>query len=158
MSKHLDSKVAVPANQLNAKVVLGVFERHFESLSWKFLVAELGASTPLQIKKLRQVLKGLVRTRELSLIDGHLYQRSSAAQPATTGEPAITQGEVSKVDGVLKVNRLSIAQAKRVTLWRERGSGELPRRRRQSTHNQHQQTQRATGGRCSELEKSLCCG
>lgn len=113
MSKHLDSKVAVPANQLNAKVVLGVFERHSESLSWKFLVAELGASTPLQIKKLRQVLKGLVRTRELSLIDGHLYQRSSAAQPATTGEPAITQGEVSKVDGVLKVNRLSIAQAKK---------------------------------------------
>ena len=113
MSKHLDSAVAVPANQLNAKVVLGIFEDHSEPLSWKFLVAAVGATTPLQIKKLRQVLKGLVRTHELSLIDGHLYQRRHAVQKSTQEKQLITQGEVSKVDGVLKVNRLSIAQAKK---------------------------------------------
>ncbi len=113
MSKHLDSAVAVPANQLNAKMVLGIFEDHSESLSWKFLVAAVGATTPLQIKKLRQVLKGLVRTHELSLIDGHLYQRRHAVQTSTQKKQLITQGEVTKVDGVLKVNRLSIAQAKK---------------------------------------------
>ncbi|MEC8808053.1 MAG: hypothetical protein VXX21_03285, partial [Pseudomonadota bacterium] len=113
MSKHLDSAVAVPANQLNAKVVLGIFEDHSEPLSWKFLVAAVGATTPLQIKKLRQVLKGLVRTHELSLIDGHLYKRRHAVQTSTQEKQLITQGEVTKVDGVLKVNRLSIAKAKK---------------------------------------------
>ena len=88
----------------------------------KFLVAAVGATTPLQIKKLRQVLKGLVRNHELSLIDGHLYKRRHAVQTSTQEKQLITQGEVSKVDGVLKVNRLSIAQAKKGILLLGRGT------------------------------------
>ena len=108
MSKYSDSDAVVPVNQLNAKVVLGVFERHAESLSWKFLTAAVGASTPPQIKKLRQVLKGLVRTHELSLVDGHIYQRQQAAQPKDAQSEEVAQGEVSKLDGVMRINDMSV--------------------------------------------------
>jgi hypothetical protein len=108
LSKYSDSDAVVPVNQLNAKVVLGVFERHAESLSWKFLTAAVGASTPPQIKKLRQVLKGLVRTHELSLVDGHIYQRQQAAQPKDAQSEEVAQGEVSKLDGVMRINGMSV--------------------------------------------------
>ena len=108
MSKFLGSEAVVAANQLNAKVVLALFEQHSEALSWKFLTAAVGASSPLQIKKLRQVLKGLVRTRELSLVDGHIYQRRSAVVPEQSQRQDVVQGEVSKLDGVARVNGLPV--------------------------------------------------
>lgn len=105
-------EAAVQANRLNAKVVLRVFDGHDEPLSWKFLNSTLGTSNPVQIKKLRQILKGLVRTHELRLIDGHLYERlgngSDPADPDLLG-----QGEVITLDGINRVNGLSILPGKK---------------------------------------------
>ena len=105
-------EAAVQANRLNAKVVLRVFDGHDEPLSWKFLNSALGTSNPVQIKKLRQILKGLVRTHELRLIDGHLYERlgngSDPADPDLLG-----QGEVITLDGINRVNGLSILPGKK---------------------------------------------
>ena len=108
----MDVEAAVKANRLNAKVVLRVFDGHDEPLSWKFLNSTLGTSNPVQIKKLRQILKGLVRTHELRLIDGHLYERlgngSDPADPDLLG-----QGEVITLDGINRVNGLSILPGKK---------------------------------------------
>ena len=97
----------VHANQLNAKAVLRVFEAHEEPLSWKFLNSVLGTENPAQIKKLRQVLKGLVRTHELRLLDGYLYERLRE-DPGQLSEKTIGQGEVINVDGVNRIDGLSI--------------------------------------------------
>ena len=105
-------EAAVQANRLNAKVVLRVFDGRDEPLSWKFLNSALGTSNPVQIKRLRQILKGLVRTHELRLIDGHLYERlgngSDPADPDLLG-----QGEVITLDGISRVNGLSILPGKK---------------------------------------------
>ena len=105
-------EAAVQANRLNAKVVLRVFDGRDEPLSWKFLNSALGTSNPVQIKRLRQILKGLLRTHELRLIDGHLYERlgngSDPADPDLLG-----QGEVITLDGISRVNGLSILPGKK---------------------------------------------
>ena len=105
-------KAVVQANQLNAKVVLQVFDDHAEPLSWKNINSALGISGPLQIKKLRQVLKGLVRANELRLTDGHLYHRLLVGEEISENV-AQGHGEVLKVDGVMRVNGLSVAPAKK---------------------------------------------
>ena len=105
-------KAVVQANQLNAKVVLQVFDDHAEPLSWKNINSALGISGPMQIKKLRQVLKGLVRANELRLTDGHLYHRLLVGEEISENV-AQGHGEVLKVDGVMRVNGLSVAPAKK---------------------------------------------
>ncbi len=108
----MGAEALVQAKQLNAKVVLRVFAGHAEPLSWKFLNSVLGTSSPAQIKKLRQVLKGLLRTHELRLIDGHLYERLPVDKEPSENE-ALGQGEVTRVDGVNRLNGLSVLPAKK---------------------------------------------
>ena len=108
----MGAEALVQAKQLNAKVVLRVFAEHAEPLSWKFLNSALGTSSPAQIKKLRQVLKGLLRTHELRLIDGHLYERLHADKKPAENE-AQGEGEVMRVDGVNRLNGLSVLPAKK---------------------------------------------
>ena len=108
----MGAEALVQAKQLNAKVVLRVFSGHAQPLSWKFLNSALGTSSPAQIKKLRQVLKGLLRTHELRLIDGHLYERLLVDKEPTENE-ALRQGEVTRVDGVNRLNGLSVLPAKK---------------------------------------------
>ncbi len=112
MSKQKGVEAAVQANRLNAQVVLRVFDGHEQPLSWKFLNSALGTSNPLQIKKLRQILKGLVRTHELRLIDGHLYERLNDESDLVNPD-VVRQGEVITLDGVSRVDGLSILPGKK---------------------------------------------
>ena len=55
--------------RLNANVLLKVLTDG-QALSWKAIIAALQATTPHDIKRARQVLKGLIRQGEVVELEG----------------------------------------------------------------------------------------
>jgi ribonuclease R len=103
-----------PHPQLKANDLLDLLATK-QPQSWKSLTATLNARAPHEIKKLRQVLKGLIRQGQIREEQGHLYhlvaadpRKSSSAQAADSAEPV--QGTVQGFGGRLSVDGLPIAR------------------------------------------------
>ena len=62
----------VRTTRLNAKVLLKVLGAE-QALSWKSITSALQVTTPHDIKRARQVLKGLVRQGDVVELDGRKY-------------------------------------------------------------------------------------
>jgi ribonuclease R len=107
------------STKLKAQTLLGLLAKQ-EPQSWKSLTASLQANAPHEIKKLRQLLKGLIRQGQVTEQDGHLY-RLAADNPATDANSAVggklagsgqsLRGTVQGYGGRLSVGGLPIQRA-----------------------------------------------
>ena len=85
-----------------------------EPRSWKYLTAALHAKAPHEIKKLRQVLKGLMRQGQIQEREGHLYTLGGDAasdQAQSTLPGPVQQGTVQGYGGRLSIAGVPIRRA-----------------------------------------------
>ena len=118
MTKPRGEKNSSPI-KLQAATLLSLLAKH-EPQSWKSLTASLQAKAPHEIKKLRQLLKGLIRQGQVTEQDGHLY-RLAADTSAERGDSAggrksadsdkSLRGTVQGYGGRLSVGGLPIQRA-----------------------------------------------
>ena len=107
----------VRPTRLNAKVLLNVLaDEHVHS--WKSIIAALQVTTPHDIKRARQVLKGLIRQGEVAELDGRQYalassrgkERPKAEQDNTRARDPVS-GVVQGYGGKLTLGGLPILRS-----------------------------------------------
>ena len=105
--------------KLKAQTLLGLLAKQ-EPQPWKSLTASLQANAPHEIKKLRQLLKGLIRQGQVTEQDGHLYRlapdkpaadANSAMGGKAAGSGQSLRGTVQGYGGRLSVGGLPIQRA-----------------------------------------------
>ena len=118
MTKPRGEKNSSPT-KLQAATLLSLLAKH-EPQSWKSLTASLQAKAPHEIKKLRQLLKGLIRQGQVTEQDGHLYRLAadtsaergdSAGGPKSADSGKSLRGTVQGYGGRLSVGGLPIQRA-----------------------------------------------
>ena len=121
LTKLRGDKTSPPApvrpTRLNAKVLLNVLaDEHAHS--WKSIIAALQVTTPHDIKRARQVLKGLIRQGEVAELDGRQYalassrgkERPKAEQDNTRARDPVS-GVVQGYGGKLALGGLPILRS-----------------------------------------------
>ncbi len=129
MTKPTDDKAPPPPprslEKLNARSLL-TFLSDDQPQSWQAITAALGAKAPHEIKRARQLLKGLIRQGEITERDGHRYALAKARAnsqglgkmprvPETEAQidtlQGAVQGEVTGYGGKLAVDGLPIIRS-----------------------------------------------